>query len=92
MQRCNSHTSCTRPRVAYCFYAAAAVAAAVLLLVRCVAAAAAGAGVAGGLPHYDCVEGFAGCSVFAEAVLQLLAAAVDLPLSLPVNNISSAYG
>jgi hypothetical protein len=85
MQRCNSHTCCTRPRVTYCFYAAAAVAAPVLLLVRRVAAAAAaGARVAGGLPHYDCVEGCAGCSVFAEAMLQLLAAAVNLALSLAV--------
>jgi hypothetical protein len=55
-----------------------------VLLVVCRVAAAAGAGVAGGLPDYNCVEGFAGCSVFAEAVLQLLAAAFDLPLSLTV--------
>jgi hypothetical protein len=53
-----------------------------LLLVGCVAAAAAGAGLAGGLPHDDCVERFAGCSVLAEAVLQLLAAAVNLALRL----------
>jgi hypothetical protein len=81
MQRCYSHTCCTSPRIPYCFYAAAAVAAAVLLLVQSVAAAAV---VAGGLPDDYCVKCFAGGSMFAQAVLQLLATAVYLALRLQV--------